>query len=50
MQGLPYISKKEPKWMQGYTLRYDLIYVDFKTQRRIPKDSALWYKRFISAG
>ena len=38
------------EWMQGYTLRYGLVFVDFKTQRRIPKDSALWYKRFITAG
>jgi beta-glucosidase len=36
------------EWMQGYTLRYGLVYVDFKTQQRIPKDSALWYQRFIS--
>ncbi|PIE35170.1 beta-glucosidase [candidate division KSB3 bacterium] len=35
------------EWSQGYTLRYGLTYVDFKTQERVLKDSAKWYKQFI---
>ncbi len=30
-------------WNNGYNKRYGLFYVDFDTQERIPKDSALWY-------
>lgn len=32
------------EWNQGYTLRYGLVYVDFETQQRTPKDSALFYR------
>lgn len=28
------------EWSEGYTLRYGIVYVDFETQRRLPKDSA----------
>ncbi|MBN1286542.1 MAG: beta-glucosidase [Anaerolineae bacterium] len=35
------------EWAAGYTLRYGITWVDFETQRRIPKDSALWYRDFI---
>ena len=35
------------EWSEGYTLRYGLVYVDFQTQRRIPKESANWYRRFL---
>jgi len=31
------------EWHQGYNERFGLIYVDYPTQRRIPKDSAYWY-------
>lgn len=30
-------------WTNGYSKRYGLFYVDFKTQKRYPKSSAYWY-------
>lgn len=30
------------EWAEGYTKRFGLIYVDYETQRRIPKASARW--------
>ena len=30
----------------GYLKRFGIVYVDYATQRRIPKDSALWYRAF----
>lgn len=36
------------EWEKGYTERFGLIYVDFQTQRRILKDSALHYHEIIS--
>jgi beta-glucosidase len=32
------------EWADGYTKRFGLVYVDYATQRRVPKDSALWYR------
>ncbi|MCA1553221.1 MAG: family 1 glycosylhydrolase, partial [Chloroflexi bacterium] len=34
-------------WALGYSKRFGIVYVDFKTQQRIPKDSALWYANVI---
>ena len=31
------------EWAAGYSQRFGLVWVDFKTQERIPKSSALWY-------
>jgi beta-glucosidase len=31
------------EWAEGYSKRFGLIFVDFGTQRRIPKGSAVWY-------
>lgn len=32
------------EWAYGYAKRFGLIYVDYKTQKRIPKSSAYYYK------
>jgi beta-glucosidase len=32
------------EWTDGYGTRFGLVYVDFKTQQRIPKLSASWYR------
>lgn len=31
------------EWAEGYGPRFGITYVDYATQRRIPKDSARWY-------
>ena len=35
------------EWADGYGKRFGLHYVDFKTQARIPKLSAAWYRELI---
>lgn len=35
------------EWAAGYSLRYGIVYVDFETQKRIPKDSALYYREVL---
>jgi beta-glucosidase len=35
------------EWVFGYSKRFGIIYIDYNTQRRILKDSALWYKDLI---
>ena len=37
------------EWAQGYMERFGLIYVDYPTGTRIPKDSARWYAQVIAA-
>lgn len=37
------------EWARGYTARFGLVYVDYPTQRRIPKASARWYSELIRA-
>ncbi len=32
------------EWAQGYNERFGMIWVDYETLERIPKDSAYWYK------
>jgi beta-glucosidase len=32
------------EWADGYTKRFGLVHVDYATQRRTLKDSALWYR------
>ncbi len=35
------------EWAEGYLKRFGLVYVDYKTQQRIPKASALAYRDFL---
>ncbi|MEV4392446.1 GH1 family beta-glucosidase [Nonomuraea sp. NPDC049607] len=35
------------EWADGYRRKFGLVHVDFDTQRRRPKDSALWYRDVI---
>ncbi|MNN35117.1 Beta-glucosidase A [compost metagenome] len=35
------------EWLSGYGSRFGLIYVDFDTQKRTAKNSALVYARLI---
>jgi beta-glucosidase len=36
------------EWSFGYTKRFGIVYVDYETQTRIPKDSAKWYSKVIA--
>ena len=35
------------EWAHGYIPRFGIVYTDYETMKRIPKDSAYWYKNFI---
>ena len=37
------------EWAEGYDERFGLIYVDYRTQERIIKDSAYWYKEVMES-
>jgi beta-glucosidase len=37
------------EWEHGYAKRFGIVHVDFETQRRTPKESALWYRDYIDA-
>ncbi len=37
------------EWGEGYRERFGLIHVDYATQRRTLKDSALWYRDLIAS-
>jgi beta-glucosidase len=37
------------EWERGYNKRFGIVFVDFATQRRVPKQSALWYRDLIAA-
>jgi beta-glucosidase len=36
------------EWASGYAKRFGIVHVDYATQRRTLKDSALWYREFLS--
>jgi beta-glucosidase len=38
------------EWNDGYSQRFGLVYVDYATQRRIPKSSAWWYAALARTG
>jgi beta-glucosidase len=35
------------EWGHGYSKRFGIIYINYETQKRILKDSAMWYKDLI---
>jgi beta-glucosidase len=35
------------EWEHGYDKRFGIVHVDYRTQRRSPKRSGLWYRDFI---
>jgi len=37
------------EWASGYEKRFGLVHVDYATQKRTPKRSALWYQQFLKA-
>jgi beta-glucosidase len=37
------------EWSSGYAKRFGIVHVDYATQQRTPKDSALWYRDFVRA-
>ena len=37
------------EWSEGYKMRFGILYVDYKTQKRIPKRSALWFKELLNS-
>ena len=36
------------EWALGYAKRFGIVHVDYKTQKRTPKDSAKWYSEVIA--
>ncbi|KAK9115940.1 hypothetical protein Sjap_014887 [Stephania japonica] len=36
------------EWKSGYTSRFGIVYVDYKTLRRYPKMSAYWFKTLLT--
>lgn len=37
------------EWSFGYSQRFGIVYVDYSTQKRYPKDSAFWYQKVIES-
>ncbi len=35
------------EWAEGYRPRFGIVYVDFKTQKRMIKDSGLWFQELL---
>jgi beta-glucosidase len=38
------------EWASGYEKRFGIVHVDYETQTRVLKDSALWYREFLKQG
>ena len=37
------------EWASGYAKRFGIVHVDYQTQQRTLKDSAMWYRDFLRA-
>jgi beta-glucosidase len=35
------------EWASGYAKRFGIVHIDYETQQRTLKDSAIWYKQFL---
>jgi len=38
------------EWAEGYAARFGIVYTDYPTQRRIVKDSGLWFRGLLADG
>ncbi|WP_368731581.1 family 1 glycosylhydrolase [Pseudomonas sp. 2822-17] len=36
------------QWAEGYTMRFGIVFVNYRTQERIKKESYYWYKQTVS--
>lgn len=43
------VADGQLEWAAGYRLRFGLVYVDYATQRRLPKSSAEWFSEVIAS-
>ena len=37
------------EWSLGYSKRFGIVYIDYPTLGRVPKDSFYWYRDFIAS-
>jgi len=37
------------EWAEGYSKRFGIVYIDYPTLERVPKDSFYWYRDLISS-
>jgi beta-glucosidase len=37
------------EWQHGYAKRFGIVYIDYPTLERVPKDSFYWYRDFIGS-
>jgi beta-glucosidase len=37
------------EWAQGYSKRFGLVYIDYPTLERVPKDSFYWYRDLLAS-
>jgi beta-glucosidase len=37
------------EWAYGYSKRFGIVYIDYPTLERVPKDSFYWYRDFITS-
>ncbi|XP_020528277.1 beta-glucosidase 12-like [Amborella trichopoda] len=43
----PWTLMDDYEWYLGFSVRFGLVFVDYKTLKRYPKLSAYWYKNFL---
>ena len=37
------------EWAEGYSKRFGIVYIDYPTLERVPKDSFYWYRGLIES-